>query len=76
MLLEAGAEANDGGEGDDLTPLMGACSKGYVEIARLLLAAGADPKAVTRDGLTAMKVAVTLGKKEVVEFLRRLGIRE
>lgn len=40
------------------TPLIAACGKGKLEIARALLEAGADPNYVAPDGMTPIKAAI------------------
>jgi ankyrin repeat protein len=76
FLLERGAEPNallkkpilqrqhtfgDGTLGAGATPFMRAAKSGDIEMARLLLAVGADPKLTLPNGTTALMLAAGLG---------------
>jgi uncharacterized protein len=52
-----------------LTPLMLAAREGDVELARILVGAGADVNAVAGDGKTALALAIFNGNYEVGSFL-------
>src|SRR5262249_13344374 len=52
-----------------LTPLMFAAREGRLDLARLLVAAGADVNAVAGDGKTALAVAIFDGNYAVASFL-------
>jgi ankyrin repeat protein len=52
-----------------LTPLMFAAREGHLELARILVAAGADVNAVAGDGKTALAVAIFDGNYAVASFL-------
>jgi ankyrin repeat protein len=52
-----------------LTPLMLAAREGDVDLARILLAAGADVDAIAGDGKTALSLAIFNGNYEVASFL-------
>jgi ankyrin repeat protein len=52
-----------------LTPLTLAAREGDVEMARILVSAGADVNAVTGDGKTALALAIFNGNYEVASFL-------
>jgi ankyrin repeat protein len=52
-----------------LTPLMFAAREGDVELARMLVAGGADVNAVGGDGKTALALAVFNGNYDVASFL-------
>ena len=52
-----------------LTPLMLAAREGAVELARILVAAGADVNAAAGDGKTALALAIFNGNYEVGSFL-------
>ena len=52
-----------------LTPLMLASREGDVELARILVAAGADVNAAAGDGKTALALAIFNGNYEVASFL-------
>jgi ankyrin repeat protein len=76
LLLERGADPNaqlkrpilqrqhtfgDGTLGAGATPLMRAAKSGDIELVRVLLAAGADPKQTLPNGTTALMLAAGLG---------------
>ena len=48
-LLESGANANDAGAGDKMSPLLMAISNGHYDLAKLLLDKGADPNQTDND---------------------------
>jgi ankyrin repeat protein len=50
---------------------MKACHRGHVEIAKLLLEAGADANASDRDGITALMRAQKTGRQDLIELLLR-----
>jgi len=52
-----------------LTPLMFAAREGDVEVARILVAAGADVNALAGDGKTALAMAIFNGNYEVASYL-------
>jgi RNA polymerase primary sigma factor len=54
-----------------MTPFLLACSRNKVEVCRLLLEAGADPRLLTPSGATALDVATAAGAAEVVDLLRQ-----
>jgi ankyrin repeat protein len=68
LLVERGANPNqalfykapgrDSGVGRGLTPFLAACASGDIEIVKLLLAHGANPKLATADGQGAIILAV------------------
>ena len=72
FLIKAGADVNVVLESDDgnTTALMSATK--YPDIVKLLLAAGADPKALNDDGCSAMYPA-SGGKPEVIQMLLDAG---
>ena len=72
LLIKAGADVNVVLESDDgnTTALMSATK--YPDIVKLLLAAGADPKALDDDGCSAMYPA-SGGKPEVIQMLLDAG---
>jgi ankyrin repeat protein len=77
-LLAAGARA-DGNPGDGETPLMTAASYGDAEVAKVLIAAGADLEAVAAPdaggvpGGTALLHAAVFGMTDVVDLLVAAG---
>lgn len=67
-LLEYGASVDEKCNG--LTPLMLAARYNNVEIAKLLLAKGANVKAKDEKGITALKYAEASNAKEVAAVLK------
>lgn len=67
LLLESGAAIN-GSEGTE-TPLIGAASLSAVNVARVLIEAGADTDAVSIFGADALHWAAYVGTPEIVELL-------
>ena len=79
ILLEAGAPV-EGGPGVPETPLMTAASYGDVEVARILIEAGAELEATSTSpgelfGLTPLKHATVFGMTAVVDLLVAAGAR-
>jgi ankyrin repeat protein len=76
LLLDHGARTDQRGVNDE-TPLHRAAGQGDLAAVDLLLAAGADPDAITRidDLETPLEVAIAAGKPVVVERLRPLTTR-
>lgn len=64
MLLERGAYANGG-----FTPLHFAAREGQLEVARLLLDAGADVNAPAADGKSPLNLAIYNGHYTLAELL-------
>ena len=73
MFLEAGANPNHATPEFHHTPLMSAAAKGYVPIVEHLLKSGADINATTCDGLTALAIAQTKKRQDVVKILEDAG---
>lgn len=79
-LIEAGAPV-DGEPGDRETPLITAASYGDADVARVLIAAGADvvaraaPDAGGVPGGTALRHAAVFGMTEVIDVLVAAGAR-
>jgi ankyrin repeat protein len=65
---DAGAKVADFASGW-LTPLTLAAREGHLELARILVGAGADVDAVTGDGKTALAVAIFNGNYGLASFL-------
>lgn len=61
---------------DDETPLMGAAEFGNKEIAEFLIQKGAEADYKTRDGRTALSLALDNGHQEVAEVLKKYSKRE
>ena len=59
-----------------LTPLHFACRSGRLEVAQLLVRAGADPTGTNDAGKTPLDAAVANDKQDVVAFLRSLSSSE
>ncbi len=60
LLLNAAVVDLNVRDGDDETPLMNAAHTGELDAAKALLAAGADAKAVTKDGASALHFTCAL----------------
>jgi len=73
-LLSAGVPVDLGLPG--FTAFMQATWKGQLATARLLLAAGADPDAVSVTGMTPLAYARSEDRAEVVAWLEEIGAKE
>lgn len=73
FLLKCGANPNQGTKNNIFSPLMYAVSKNNISAARLLLKYGADVNAVTKDGGTALRIAVILNLPEMAGLLIEYG---
>ncbi len=73
-MVNAGTDVNLG-EVNGVTPLMAAAHAGQIEIARALLAKGADVAAVDRLQKNAMTYAAGQGRTEIVVLLLRVRCR-
>jgi len=74
MLLKAGATVQEKNRG--AAPLLIAARKGYIELAEILLAHGADVNfAVKSNGqsVTALSTAIKAGQTKMAAFLRAKG---
>ena len=60
MLLDGGANIDARSDGDGTTPLLIAAINGHFDLARLLLARGADPNVASDAGATALYAAINL----------------
>jgi ankyrin repeat protein len=70
MLLGAGADPNGGGKSrDGDTPLIIACSEGYIKVAIKLIEAKANIDATNLNGWTALTYASHYGRTNVVKLL-------
>lgn len=72
-LIDAGARVDAPDLGRRQTALMGVAFKGFGAIARLLLAAGADPNRHNLAGQTALMMAAMFGHAQIVEDLIAAG---
>jgi ankyrin repeat protein len=70
---EAGSAANETASADGVTPLMAASFRGSTEEVRRLLAAGADPKAVDKQGQSALHYAALARNSSVCGLLTKAG---
>jgi ankyrin repeat protein len=68
-LLRAGAKPDAPTGTQHMTPLLLAAQVGKAETVQVLLDAGADPTALTRQGETVLHVAAASGNTEVVRWL-------
>ena len=75
LLLTKGVEVNL--IGDDLgeTPLMAAAQMGHAEAVKILLAHGADPNLKTKEGKTALSLALEYNHPEIAAVLQQRGAR-
>lgn len=75
ILLKNGAAANNTNKNGQ-TPLMAAIFGNHVGIAKTLITHGADLEKRTRDGgKTALHLAVSVGRKELIELLLMKGAK-
>jgi ankyrin repeat protein len=72
-ILSIGKDPNEKTAVEEWTPLWIAACHGNLELARLLLDAGADVNATTRKGLTALREAALIGATEIVQLLLERG---
>lgn len=73
FLLKCGANPNQGTKDNIFSPLMYAVCKNNISAARLLLKYGADVNAATKDGGTALRIAVILNLPEMAGLLIEYG---
>ena len=70
LLIEAGADKDQGTTDDGMTPLGMAAQNGHLEVVRALVESGANKDQGTTDtGATPLFIAAALGHLEVVRFL-------
>lgn len=68
-LLEHGADVNESYRGDGFTPLIQCAKTGNLEMIELLLEAGADVERVSKDGRSALSVAIGNGRTDMARRL-------
>ncbi len=73
LLLNHGADINAQDDGRLNTPLMDAAADGLDEIVEMLLEAGANPDLISRNGQTALILAIGQGHTASSELLIRAG---
>eukprot|EP00434_Breviolum_minutum_P011066 symbB.v1.2.009763.t1/scaffold622.1/size179608/11 len=74
LLLEAGANKDEGATDDGTTPLYIAAHEGHREVVRFLVESGANKdQSKTDDGTTPLLAAAAKGHLEVVRFLVESG---
>lgn len=73
FLLAVGADVNAKAKNGGGTPLMTAALFGRANLAKRLLAAGADVNARNDSGWTALKIAVLRRKQEIIKVLLGAG---
>jgi ankyrin repeat protein len=74
FLVTHGANVNAPTTKTKITPLMWAIGEGHSDIARTLLDAHADVKAVTTDGFSALTFAARMGDIEIAKLLLAAGL--
>ncbi len=73
LLLDLGAAPDGQADRAGNTALMGVAFKGYLPIAQLLIARGADVNARNGAGQTALMTAALFGHAAIIELLRGHG---
>ncbi len=75
-LVDKKADINLKGIERGETPFQEACMNGYLEIVKFLLSKKPDVTAKNKTGFTAFELAQSNNKKEVVDYLRKQGVRK
>ena len=74
LLVEAGANKDQGRTDDGATPLFMAAHQGHLEVVRFLVESGANKdQGTTDDGATPLHIAAAKRRLEVVRFLVESG---
>ena len=77
LLIEAGAQIDQGMTDIGETPLHAAAEEGHIEVVRFLVESGANKdQGATDDGATPLLVAAEEGHVEVVRFLVESGCQQ
>lgn len=75
VVLAHGGEVNGRESESGNTALMLAANRGFLEVAHVLIAAGADVMAKANDRWTALEAAEMIGDEEMAALLRAAGAR-
>ncbi len=73
LLLQYGAEVNAKDNHQDWTPVMFAAGEGQLEVAKVLVAAGADIMMLDIDGESSYDFALSKGYNEMAAYLKELA---
>lgn len=76
LLNDAGSKAHNMAAFNKITPLMGACAWGMMEVVQVLVAGGADPSAVDQYGTSCIAWAEGRNHPDIAEFLRAEILRQ
>lgn len=71
--IEYGSDLNKPEPMFGSTPLMSASAMGQLQVAQMLVEAGADVNLKNKDGSTALQIAIVFDKTEIAEFLIDAG---
>jgi len=74
LLLDAGARVNEKSKQNQTALLLAASNDGAIEIARLLVAKGADPKVIGASGRTTLIMAANQNDLAMVKFFLEHGV--
>lgn len=73
LLLDNGANVSKSLNGEGRQPLYDAVEMGYVDMVRLLLAYRADPRMKTRQGASALSLAASMNRRDVLGVFQHFG---
>ncbi|MHC4540282.1 MAG: ankyrin repeat domain-containing protein [Planctomycetota bacterium] len=76
LLVARDADVNAKGGTRGIAPLHIAAGEGHKAVAELLISKGVDVNAKTRDGKTPMSLAKEERHNEIIELLRKHGVKE
>ncbi len=76
LLIENGADVNAKDNVHGWTALMNASSRGYIDAVELLVEKGADVNAKNHNGNTALTMASTMGRTDIMKLLKQAGAKE